>query len=128
VPLTQVIPAVDPVADRPSEFPDAFNDAMEKRASLDYRTITHADSPYSVAEEDQLLIADASGGAITINLRPVASSSGRVVRVKAISVAGGNVTIDGNASETIDGATTKVLSAQWASAAMHCNGSSWLLI
>ena len=39
-----------------------------------------------------------------------------------------NVTIDGNASETIDGATTYALSAQYQSISIYSDGSNWHVV
>ena len=38
------------------------------------------------------------------------------------------VTIDANAAETIDGALTQVLAAQWAFKRMVSNGTSWFTV
>lgn len=70
--------------------------------------ITNASSPYTVLATDFLIRCDTSSGAITLNL-PAATGSGRRYIIKVID-ATNSVTIDGNSSDTIDGATTKVLS------------------
>jgi hypothetical protein len=61
--------------------------------------------------------------AMTVNLPAAASNSGREYYIKNINT--GVVTIDANASETIDGATTYALSAQYQSVLLVCNGTSW---
>jgi hypothetical protein len=70
---------------------------------------------------------DASGGAITIALPPASSSAGLVYDILKADGSANAVTIDGNASETINGATTKVLSNQYSSVTIICNGSGWYI-
>lgn len=74
------------------------------------------------------VLVDATGGAVTINLPAAASNSGVKFTVKKIDSSGNAVTIDGNASETIDGATTKTRSSQWDFYTIHCDGSAWYII
>lgn len=83
---------------------------------------------YTALATDDTILVDATAGAITITLPAVASSAGVTLTVKKIDSSGNAVTLDGNASETIDGATTKALSAQWASLTIHCNGSAWYIV
>lgn len=125
--MTSQITTLGPT-DKGSESRLAINDNFAARHSLDRTTITHAASPYTVLASDQWIEADASAGAITILLPAVASSDNRSIYVTTKSVAGGNVTIDGNASETINGSTTLVLSAQYAGKRLLCNSSGWYAI
>lgn len=61
----------------------------------------------------------------TIDLPAVASNAGRVLTIKKVDSGAGGVIIDPNASETIDGATTNKLIAQWAFVTLACDGSTW---
>lgn len=83
-------------------------------SALNYYAVTKAvaDSPYTLASEVGYLRANAVGGAMTINL-PAAIGKGRLVTIKKIDSSANAVTIDGNSSETIDGATTYSLAAQY---------------
>lgn len=74
------------------------------------------------------ILVDATGGAVTVTL-PSASTYERVIfNIKKIDNSVNTVTIDGNSSETIDGATTKVLATQNAGNSIQCNGTSWYII
>jgi hypothetical protein len=84
-------------------------------------------SAYTAASETVILV-DASGGAVTITLPPAASSSGRRYVVKKIDSSANAVTLDGNGSETIDGATTLPLYCQYDFVGVVCDGSNWLVI
>lgn len=68
---------------------------------------------------------DATGAARTLTLLPAANCKGKIFTIKKIDSSGNTVTIDANASETIDGATTRVLSTQYASVKIQSNGTGW---
>lgn len=82
----------------------------------------------SASISDYLILADATAGNITVALPAAASSSGTTLVVKKTDVSVNTVTLDGNGAETIDGVTTKVLSAQYASLMIFCNGTAWWII
>lgn len=112
-------------SDRASESRVDINENFANRHSLDITEIDDADSPYTVLDADQLVIADGSGGAITVALPPAADFENRSLYVVAKSVSGGNVTINPDGAETIDGASTKVLSAAYSSCRIVSDGSEW---
>lgn len=65
-------------------------------------------------------------GTFTVTLPPAAMSAGRVYHV--VNASTGVITVDGNGSETINGATTLSMAHQYDSAALHCDGTGWYLI
>lgn len=77
---------------------------------------------------DELVLADATAGAITITLPPAANMPGKHFYIKKIDSSGNTVTIDGNGAETIDGAATKVLSTQYASHHIISSNGSWHIV
>lgn len=79
----------------------------------------------NVVSGDYLLICDSTGGAITLTLPPAAIVSGRIYAFKRINSGGGGVTIDGYASETIDGVATASLTSHWDSFIIMSNGVAW---
>lgn len=85
-------------------------------------TTTTLDGTYNV------VLVDATSGAVTINLPAVSAISGREYVIKKIDSSGNAVTIDGNASETIDGSTTSSLATQNKYARIKCNGTAWYII
>lgn len=73
----------------------------------------------------QWVTADTSGGAFSINLLAAATAGdGFAVGVKLL-VAGNTLTLDGNASETIDGVTTYTMDSQYEAVILVCDGSNW---
>lgn len=86
------------------------------------------DSPYTATAHNSFITVNATGGAVTINLPAVSGLNGRCYIVKKTDVSVNAVTIDGAGAETIDGAATKVLAAQYDVARLVCDGSVWHLI
>lgn len=72
-------------------------------------SITSSASPYTLVSEAGLLLANTASGNITVNL-PAAYGGGRLVTVVKTS-ASNTLTLDGNSSETINGATTYAMTA-----------------
>lgn len=98
---------------------------IEGALSLPITTVS-ADTTLDTAH--YTVLVDASGANRTITLPAASSSAGRIYNVKKIDSSANTVTIDGNASETIDGATTQVLTIQWQSAQLQCNGTAWFMV
>ena len=92
-------------------------------------SITNSDSPYSALDTNGTILCDATSGAITVNLPAISSvDTGRIYTIKKMDAAANNITIDGNASETIDGATTQTLTTQYERIQIQNSGSEWVII
>ena len=89
-----------------------------------HRSIDDTDSPYTAGVEENLY-CDATSNPITVNLPSAVTSNGKTYRIKKTDASANAVTIDANASETIDGATTLALSAQYDAATICCDGAAW---
>lgn len=89
--------------------------------------VTSVSATYTAADE-YIILVDASGANRTINLPAASGVANRIYIIKKTDSSANTVTIDPNASETIDGATTKVLSAQYARIQIVCNGTNWFII
>ena len=95
---------------------DVFNGVVAKVA--DYTVVG--------GDDDYVLTMDASGANRTFTLTAAATvGDGFVVTVKKIDSSANTVTIDADGSETIDGALTKVLSSQYETTTLICDGSNW---
>ncbi len=90
-----------------------------------YTAVTSKSAAYTATLADEVIECDATSAAFTVTLPAAASSTGLKLYIKKIDASANAVTIDANASETIDGATTKALSSQYASYTIICNGSGW---
>lgn len=82
----------------------------------------------SVNHDDFLICVDASGGGVTINLPSAAASRGRTLAIKKIDASLNAVTINGAASETINGSATYMVAMQYAAATIICDGATWWTI
>jgi hypothetical protein len=90
-----------------------------------YRSVT---ATGNVVSGDYLIIADATGGAITMALPPAALVPGRIYAFKRVNSGANAVVVDPSGAETIDGAATYTLSAQWNSVTIMSNGTAWFII
>lgn len=81
---------------------------------------------YTVASGIDLVLVDATAGAVTVTL-PSASTKRRLT-VKKTDASGNAVTLDGAGSETIDGATTHAMTTQYESATVQSDGASWWIV
>ncbi len=72
--------------------------------TLNVKIITYADSPYTVAAEDDVIIASAGTGADTIVNLPGASGSGRPLDVKKVDVNPYNIALAPAGTDTVDDA------------------------
>ncbi len=96
-------------------------------AALTLQTVTKT-SNYTVTTADHLVYANTSSGNITLTLPAVAGVAQNVV-YSAVRTSGSNtLTLDGNASETIDGAATLAVTANNARVDLVYNGSQWVTI
>jgi len=81
---------------------------------------------YTVATGDGSNVVVLCTGTFTVTLYAASGNSGNVIQVKNVST--GTITIDANASETIDGATTQTITARYTSLSMVCDGTNWHII
>lgn len=88
-------------------------------------------SNYTTVMTDTYIGVTSTAAARTITLIAAATAgAGKVYVIKDESggAATNNITIDGNASETIDGATTKIINTNYGSYTIICDGSNWFTI
>ncbi len=78
------------------------------------------------AKQTLLVDDDAAGGAVTITL-PKVINTNRIMHIKKIGTTG-NVTLDGDGSETIDGSATHTLTTQYQSVSIMSSGTEWYIV
>ncbi len=92
-------------------------------STTDTKTTTYT---IVTSDRNKLILADATGGAFTITLPPAATASdGFTVAIKKIDISSNEVTVQGDASEQIDGSNTLALDDQFDSNVLVSDGSSW---
>jgi hypothetical protein len=95
--------------------------------SVDVETITGTSVTLGADDYAMLIDDDTAGSTVTITLPAAASNAGRVYHIKKLGTTA-NVVVDGNTSETIDGATTLTMTIQYESIKLVCDGSNWSII
>jgi hypothetical protein len=91
-------------------------------------TLVTKTANYTIAGGDSVILCNAAAGAFTVTLPTAVGREGKVYHTKKIDSSGNLVTVDGNASETIDGDTTKVISTQYDSMMIISDGSNWHIV
>ncbi|MFZ3473093.1 hypothetical protein ACODT3_10835 [Streptomyces sp. 4.24] len=76
---------------------------------------------------DEVLLVDAAADNLTITLISAAATPNQYT-IKKVDGSVNTVTIDGAGSETIDGATTKVLTTQWETVTVVPSGGNWYVV
>lgn len=89
---------------------------------------TSSSSDITLAATYEVANIDASGGGITITLPAAANIAGRQYTIRKSDASANAVTVDGNASETINGAATYALTTQYQSVTIMSDGTNWMII
>jgi hypothetical protein len=88
------------------------------------RTLTSADSPYTVLTTDCVLLCNCTGGAIALTLP--APAVGRFFRLKKIDSSANQVTVT-PASGLIDGQANLQIAQQYAAYDLHADASNYFV-
>lgn len=89
--------------------------------------ITSVSADYSAAAE-RVILVDATGGPITVTLPALLGMDGRLYSVKKTDASANAVTVDGNSSDTIDGAATSSLASQYDSITVVAGPTEWNIL
>lgn len=89
------------------------------------RTVT---TDTTIGTTDYTVLVDTSGGDVTVTLPAASSSQYRVYNIKKVTSDLNKVIVDGNASETIDGALTANVTVQYESLTIQCDSTSWWVL
>jgi len=91
--------------------------------------ITSADSPYTALATTRIIRADATSGAITINLPTAVGIAGFTYKIYRTDIVASTniITVDANSTETIDGSLTyRIYPAEWIH--LESDGANWQVI
>lgn len=104
---------------------DTVDAALKTARDFVTRSISGADTATS-SDRNKLILCNASGAALTPVLPSAATvASGFEIAYKKTDSSGNSVTVTRAAAETIDGATTYVLSGQYDSVCLVSDGTNW---
>lgn len=93
-----------------------------------FTVVSTTATSYTLTNNDYVLLVSPTAGNTTVNLPAVASiQPGRAYYIKRDATATNTVTLDGNASETINGATTRAVGAAGTAggALIVSDGTAW---
>jgi len=80
----------------------------------------------TLADDELVVPVSASGANRTITLPAASGRAGKIYLIQKSDSSANTVTIDPNSTETINGASTFVLTQQYQSVMIWCDGSNWL--
>jgi len=103
---------------------DENNNSVEFLLKRPNNTKTAA---YTVEGSDYLVLGDSTGGSFSITLPLAEKHTGQTFIIKQIGTAN-TVTVDGDGTETIDGALTQALTTQFDFIGILSDGSNWHII
>jgi hypothetical protein len=83
---------------------------------------------YTLTDSDDVLLIDATAGAVVITLHAVASAKRKRYDFKKIDASANAMTLDGNGAETIDGAATLASVVQWTNFTLFPTSSGWVIL
>ena len=81
---------------------------------------------YTATLADETLLCNATGGAFSVSLPTSVGIKGKRYTVKKTDASANAVTVDPSGAQTIDGAATHGLPAQWDSVTIISDGANWL--
>lgn len=90
--------------------------------------ISTKNANYTLLTTDNVILGDATTGALVFTLPTAASAAGQVFFVKKIDASANTVTVQGNGVENIDGSNTFAISTQYVSVTMVSDGSQFWVI
>ena len=112
-----------------SNLNNALTDGT-KWACVDNSVYVAKSADYSVLDSDTFGIVGMTTGAsnYTVTLPTAADNANRILTIIKLDSGAGTCIVDGEGSETVEGATTFVLSKQYDSITVVCNGSAWFIV
>lgn len=93
-----------------------------------FATATKTGTTYTIGTSDTVVIADATSNNVTISLPTASTVTGYRYYVKRKDGSANTVTVARSGSDTIDGATSQTLNAQYTSVTVVSDGSNWYII
>lgn len=91
-------------------------------------TVKPVTTTYTVDRTDSTVFCDATSAAFTVTLPPAAACKGFTVTIKKTDASANAVTVEGNASETIDGAANVSLADQYDTVKVQSDGTNFLIL
>jgi hypothetical protein len=90
--------------------------------------IVNKTGAYTATSSDHTITCNATSATFTITLPTASGITGRMYVIKKMDSSGNAITIDANASETIDGSLTRSLNLQYESITIQSDGTNWYIL
>jgi len=90
--------------------------------------ITTKNTAYTATASDETILANVSAGAFAITLPTAVGATGKTYCIKKIDSSANAVTVNTTSSQTIDGATSRLLTNQYDAIQVQGDGSNWFII
>lgn len=105
------------------------NSTMQVSGSLSM-SIKTVSSNYTITASDNTILANTTGGAITVTLPAPTGIGGRIYTIKKIGTGGINnaLTITPSSGVTIDGGSSYIIYNDWTYVTIQTDGTSWYII
>jgi hypothetical protein len=113
------------------EYEHIWNDDQTNDGMHAFKTATKTDTNYTVTWVDTFVLVSTGNSDRTITLPAVSATyAGKIFWFKKIDSGTGDVIIDGDGAETIDGATTYTMTAEneWCGIILNDAGTAWELV
>ena len=91
-------------------------------------TVTSLSADTTIDDTYGTMSVDATAANTTITLPTASGITGKIYRIAKSDASANTVIIDGNASETINGATTLTLQYRYSSVSIQSDGTNWIII
>jgi chemotaxis protein CheY-P-specific phosphatase CheC len=115
----------DNVPDNEQITASEWNDHVADQKSRGYDTVTTVTSNYN-ASSNETVLADASGGAVTVTLPAVSEAD--VTTIKKIDTSSNGVTIETPNTETIDGDSSVTITGEYITREIISDGTNYYII
>ena len=90
--------------------------------------ITTKNTAYTATANDETILANVSAGAFAITLPTAVGATGKTYCIKKIDSSANAVTVNTTSSQTIDGATSRLLTNQYDAIQVQSDGANWFII
>ena len=104
----------------------AVNGTLSSKGTIN--AITAKTSAYTALVSDEIITGDATSAAFTITLPTAVGKTGQTYTIKRVNSGANAVTVGTTSSQTIDGAATYALSAQYKYVKVVSDGSHWIIV
>jgi hypothetical protein len=104
----------------------AVNGTLSSKGTIN--AITAKTSAYTALISDEIITGDATSTAFTITLPTAVGNAGQTYTIKRVNSGANAVTVGTTSSQTIDGAATYALSAQYKYVKVVSDGANWIIV